>query len=81
MERYHFKLLVIEAILKLFRGHITDKVESVACFPLPFALQIHIQGQCNLGWKDDPTRLVYVDLKAYDEMNTVMRDENSFELC
>lgn len=81
MERYHPKYLGFEAALKHFREHSTDKIESFALFPLPFAVQTHIHGRYNLGWKDNAARMVYVDLKAYDEMYAVLRDENSFEMC
>lgn len=48
--------------------------------PLPFAVQSHIFSKHNLGWRDNETRMVYVDLQAGVEQYAVVNDENDFEI-
>lgn len=80
IEKYHPKYIGFEAALKRFRARDSDIIESTAQIALPFTVQTHVDARFNLGWKENTTRVVYVDLKAYEENYMVMRDENSFEM-
>lgn len=81
MEKYHPKFLGFEACLKKFRQHSRHIVESIARFALPFPVQTHIVNQYPLGWLQSACRMIYVDLKAYEEEYALERNENSFEIC
>lgn len=80
MERYHPKFIGFETALKALRKKSSDSVQSTARIPLPFAVQTHIERKFNLGWRETNTRVVYVELKAYDEQYAVPEEENSFEM-
>lgn len=80
MQNYHPKYLGFEDGLKAYRDRSSDSVESTACIALPFSVQTHIYAKSNLGWKEDSTRMVYIDLKAQDDNYGMMHDENSFEM-
>lgn len=79
MEKYHPKFLGFENALKNFRARASEDVESTASIPLPFAVETHIDSTHNLGWVDDNTRILYVDLKSYEDNYGVHNDENSFD--
>ena len=81
IERYHPKFIGFENALKIHRKKSSDSVESLARIALPFPVQTHIEKRYNLGWKDDCTRMLYVDLKAYEQSYAILQDENSFELA
>lgn len=80
MEKYHPKYIGFEHALKVFRSRSSDRVESLARIALPFAVQTHIECRNNLGWREDRSRMLYVDLKAYEQQYAEIKDENSFEL-
>lgn len=80
METYHPKYLGFENALKAHRERCVDTVESTARVTLPFAVQTHIYGKSNLGWRDNMARMVYVDLKAYEEQYGILQDDKSFEI-
>lgn len=80
IEVYHPKLIGFENCLKQLREKSSHSIESHARIALPIVVDTHIYGKYNLGWKDNSSRVVYVDLKAYEENYAVQHDEDSFEL-
>lgn len=80
MEMYHPKYLGFENALKAHRERCVDTVESSARITLPFAVQTHVYGKYNLGWRENTARMVYIDLKAYEEHYGILQDDNSFEI-
>ena len=79
-ERYHPKCVGFEASLKELRARASEDIESVARISLPFAVQTRIDSKSNLGWINDPTRIVCIDLKADVDLYATAHDENAFEL-
>lgn len=57
----------------------SEPIESTASIALPFAIQTDVVQRYNLAWKEDNKRIVYVELKDYEEINHVLSDENLFE--
>lgn len=49
------------------REKLNYKVASVTRLGFPFYVQSHIDRKFNIEYKDNLSRLVYVDLKAADE--------------
>lgn len=80
MEEYHPKFLGFEASLKQFRNRADAEIESQSRIALPFPVQTHIAHKSNLAWTDNSTRMVYVDLKAYEDEYSLQQNENSFEI-
>ena len=79
-EMYHPKVTGFEAGLKRLRKRTIDYIESSAHILLPFAVQSHILSKHNLGWRDNGTKMVYVDLRAAVEQYAVVNDDNEFEI-
>lgn len=76
---FHPKYLGFEVSLRGLRENINDKVTSTARIGLPFSVQSHIDSKHNLAYKDNNSRLVYVDLKAADESYALLNDISEFE--
>ena len=66
--------------MKRLRKRTIDYIESSAHILLPFAVQSHILSKHNLGWRDNGTKMVYVDLRAAVEQYAVVNDDNEFEI-
>lgn len=77
---YHPKYIGFETALNALRNNECDNLHSATRISLPFPVQTNFGERFNLGWIDDSTRIVYVDLKAYEDNDSLLRDENSFEL-
>lgn len=77
---FHPKFLGFEASLRKLRENLSDKVVSVARIGLPFSVQSHIESKHNIGFRDDTSRLVYVDLKAVEEKYAIVNDVSEFEI-
>lgn len=67
MKRYNTKFLGFENVLKIFRQKSFHLIESTVGIGLPFSVETQIDAKYNLGRKDNYTRIVYVDVKFYDE--------------
>lgn len=80
MEPYHPKIVGFQNALKELRQHTEDFVESTARIALPISVQTHIFAKYNMSWRDDTTKLLYLDLKAPVENYGILQDDNSFEL-
>lgn len=77
---YHPKVIGFQNALKTMRMRSSDKIESTARIPLPFAVQTHIYGKHNLAWREGTTLMVYLDLKAVVEEYAILNDSESFEV-
>jgi len=53
--------------LKEYRDSRNTMVESLAFIPLPIAVQLNIHAKGNLSWPESTARIVYLDLKGYEE--------------
>lgn len=80
VTRHHPKILGFQKKLRMIRQHFENTPESVARFGLPFTVQSHIIGQYNLGWVEDSTRMVYIDLKSINDSYAAVKDNNEFEI-
>lgn len=65
-EMCHPKVSGFEASLKRLRKKTTYFIELCARIIL-FAVQSHILSKHNLGWRENGSRIVYVDLRAVVE--------------
>lgn len=77
---YYTNFIGFGITLKTFRECSADYVQSLARFPIPFAMQSRICGKFNLGWGERDARMVYIDLKAYLEKYDLHPNGNSFEI-
>lgn len=59
--------------------HQPDKIHYVARFALSFQVQTYIQASYSLGWRENSTPVMYVDLKSYEEDYVIHVDKNLFE--
>lgn len=76
----HPKILGFEAALKNLRENCTESVHSTAQIGLPFSVESHIDGKYNIGWREDSTRMLYVDLKATVDEYAAVNDLDEFEI-
>lgn len=79
-QTYHPKLIGFESALKAMRSHSSEIIESTARIRLPFPVQTHIDGKFNLAWRDNSSKMVYVDLKAFVEDYAILKDAEEFEV-
>lgn len=76
----HPKILGFESALKMLRTNRIDAVRSTARIGLPFTVQPNLNGQHNLAWRDNSTRMVYLDLKAVVDDYANINDIQDFEV-
>ncbi|MEM6687231.1 MAG: hypothetical protein AAF617_15725 [Bacteroidota bacterium] len=74
------KLLGFEKTLRQMRNNRSETVSSVARIGLPITVQSHIESKYNIAWKDDHSRMVYVDLKAVVDDYATVNDTNDFDV-
>lgn len=55
-------------------------MQSIAWFAIPFSVESHFVGKFGLNWKGFESRIVWVDMKGYDEDFGILYDKNSFEM-
>ena len=75
----HPKYIGFEGALKKLGGKSSDSVESVARFPLPFAVETHMDGKHNMSFRGNTMKMLYLDLKAVAEEYAVVNDFEDFE--
>ena len=66
--------------LKNLRDRIDSEIESTARIMLPFSVQTHISNTWHLGWKDDTTRVICIDLSAESDECALISDLKPFEI-
>lgn len=76
---HHPKILGFQKKLRMVREHLEKTPESVARFGLPITVQQQVVDQFNLGWVNDTTRMVYVDLRSVQNNYASVNDKNAFE--
>lgn len=76
---FHPKFLGFEATLRNLTKNLTYKLVSVARIGLLFSVQSHIDRKSNIGYIDDSTRLLYVDLKATEDKYAYVNEKSDFE--
>lgn len=81
LEGYHPKLLGFENALKEYREKRADSVKSVVRIASPFAVETHIVRRSPLGWAENAARMIYNDMKAYEESYGVEQNGADFEIC
>ncbi len=74
---FHPKYTGFEDALKKVRDRVSDNLVSVA----PFAAQTHIDQKFNLGWRDSDSKMIYIEMKAFVELCSVVNDEADFDVC
>lgn len=80
LEVYHPRFVGFDNFLKSLRARSTDNIESTAKIPMPFPVQTHIYGKYNMGWRESSTRMVYVELRGFEENYGAHNDDSSFEI-
>lgn len=75
----HPKILGFEASLKRMRKSCDDNVFSKARIGLPITVESHIE-KFNIGWRDNDTRVLYLDLKALAEDYGTQNDTTTLEI-
>lgn len=80
IQAYHPKILAFQAALKELRRKCGDDVVSTAKIPLPFAVETYVYEKYNLAWRDNSTKIIYVELKAAMDSYAHLNDEQDFEV-
>ena len=76
---YHPRITSLENALNEHRKKNTASVTSTAQFPLPFVVETHIPASHNLAWRNETTRVLYVELRAAQDSYGLLQDEREFE--
>lgn len=80
ITRHHPKILGFQKSLRSFRKSMDTIPKSVAHYGLPFTVQPDIVNQYNLGWCDDSTRVVIVDLRSVNDSYKTKNKNTTFEI-
>lgn len=66
--------------LKARRERITDRMESIAHISLPLLVETDIVRITPLGWRDNTLRVIYVNMKPYEESNAVHENSRDVDI-
>ena len=80
LTEVHPKVLGFQSALKSLREKCNDNVQSVAHIGLPFTVESHIDQKHKIGWREDSTRIVYIDLKALVDDYAAVNDTMDFDI-
>lgn len=71
----------VENFLKQYRPRSTEYNESTARIFLPFHVQNPVTDQYNLNWTHGTTRVIYVELRGYEELYNAVSGDSASEIC
>lgn len=80
IQAYHPIRLPFQADMKELRRKCGDDIVSTTKISLPFPVETHVHEKFNLAWRDNSTKLVYVELKAVMDSYGHRNDQQDFEV-
>lgn len=77
---FHTTFFGFESALHNLCSDVYTYISSTARIAIPFSVQFNIGSSHNIGYKDDSSRMVYIDLHAIVEDYATMEKSSSFEI-